>query len=166
MASCIGATWTSGGRNKPLTRCARVFRAKDYERVPHGQPGVQGTAFPFFPWSIMARTRTTPRRPPKPSAAPLTPAQDKRYSLMRKAGVNRKQIADTLATRGIIVTRQTVGRVIVNGFVNDDVIAAFCELTGTTRKQAWPDVPEYDPVHDADKDVVARADAAKKRRKA
>jgi hypothetical protein len=99
------------------------------------------------------------------AAVPLTAAQDKRYSLLRKFGVDRQTIADVLAERGVTVTRQTVGKVIVNGFVNDDVIAVFCELTGTTRKQAWPDVPEYDhALADIDKDVVARiADETTKR---
>ena len=87
------------------------------------------------------RTRTTPRRPPG-EREPLTAEQDKRYSHMRQSGVTQQSIADHLAaTKGIEVARQTVGAVILNKFVNDDIIDAFCELTKSSRRKAWPDVP-------------------------
>lgn len=91
-----------------------------------------------------AKTRSTPRRP-RGEGSPLTPAQDNRYSLMRRAGVDRTTISSVLADRGIDLTRQSVGNVIRNRFVNDDVINVFCELTKSTRAEAWPDVPLVDP---------------------
>lgn len=89
------------------------------------------------------RTRSTPRRPPG-EREPLTVAQDNRYSLMRRNGVTQQSIADHLAAKRIEVARQTVGAVILNKFVNDDIIDAFCELTKTSRADAWPDVPSVE----------------------
>jgi hypothetical protein len=99
-------------------------------------------------------SRTTPRRP-QSAAAPLTKAQDRRYSLMRTTGVDRQMIANVLRERGVVLTRQAVGNVIRNRFVNDDVIAVFCELTGATREKAWPDVPEIDTSGDEQLDGAA-----------
>lgn len=82
--------------------------------------------------------------PKKPAAPALTRAQNRRYTLMRSKGVTQKDIADHLAKRGVILTRQTVNYTIRNRSVNEDVIDAFCKLTDTTRKQAWPDVPDED----------------------
>jgi len=55
---------------------------------------------------------------------------------------DQKRIADALNERGIAITRQSVGLVIRNKFVNDDVIVEFCKQTGSARADAWPDVPE------------------------
>jgi hypothetical protein len=89
-----------------------------------------------------------PRRPAR-KPEPLTDAQDKRYSLMRRAGVEQQAIADKVkADTGRVVSRQTVGSVIRNKFVNDDVVDAFCALTGASREDAWPDVPLLEPGED------------------
>lgn len=96
--------------------------------------------------------RDTPRRP-RSANKPLTRAQSERQRTMRNMSVNGQTIADTLGLRGITLTRQAVGNVIRNKFVNEDVIAVFCELTNTTREKAWPDVPPID-------DAVDRATSA------
>lgn len=85
------------------------------------------------------RSATSLRRPSQ--RQPITDAQDKRYSLMRRAGVMQEQIRAKLAEKGITVSRASIGAVILNKFVNDDIIDTFCELTGTSRAEAWPDVP-------------------------
>lgn len=72
----------------------------------------------------------------------MTAAQANRYSLMRQAGIDQKTIAESLAARGVDITRQSVGLVIRNKWVNDDVIAEFCTQTKSTRAEAWPDVPD------------------------
>lgn len=89
-------------------------------------------------------------RPKKKATAPkrtgadaaLTAAQETRYTLMRRHGVNCQTIADALKKKRITLTRQTVNGTVRNRSVNEDVIAMFCKLTGATRKEAWPDVPE------------------------
>lgn len=81
-------------------------------------------------------------RRPKRAPVPLTEAQDKRYSLLRRNAIEQQHIVDHLAAKGIKISRPSVGLVIRNAFVNEDVIAAFCELTRTTRDEAWPDVPQ------------------------
>lgn len=91
------------------------------------------------------KTRTTPRRPTR-APEPLTDAQDRRLSLLRRNAIEQQHVADHVTTmRGVKVSRQAVGAVIYNKFVNDDIIDAFCELTHTTRDESWPDVPPLAP---------------------
>src|SRR4051794_3420342 len=85
--------------------------------------------------------RPAPSPPSARDVAPLTKAQEHRYTLMRRASITQRFIADALARRGVQLTRQTVNGTIRNRSVNEDVIAMFCDLTQSTRKQAWPDVP-------------------------
>lgn len=89
------------------------------------------------------RTRTTTTRR-RPTLQPITPAQDRRLSLLRLNGVDLEAIRRRLQRKHIQITRQAIGAVIRNKFVNEDIIAAFCELTSTTRAEAWPDVPPLD----------------------
>lgn len=83
------------------------------------------------------------KRPKEPDV--LTAAQDRRYSIMRRTGVDQKTIAESLQARGIDISRQSVGGVIRNRFYNEDVIREFCRLTDTTREQVWRDVPVRAP---------------------
>jgi hypothetical protein len=89
--------------------------------------------------------RNVARRPPR-DPEPLTAAQAARYTFMKTATppTDQKKIADALRLRGVTISRQSVGHVIRNRFVNDDVIEEFCKQTGKTRADAWPDVPEHD----------------------
>lgn len=81
---------------------------------------------------------------------PLTPAQEARHTMLRRAGVDRVAIEEYLRARGILHTRQGIGGVIRNRYINEDVIAAFCALTGTTRLEAWPDLLQPGETFDDD----------------
>lgn len=110
-------------------------------------------------------TRTTPRRP-RSENKPLTREQSERQLMMRNAGINGQIVADELRAQGITLTRQAVGNVIRNKFVNEDVIAVFCALVGSTRDEAWPDVPPLDEaIDDATKARLAKLRDVAKRRK-
>lgn len=73
-----------------------------------------------------------PRRP-RSERKPLTEQQQKRYGALLAANVTQEDIRAALAARGITITRQSIGLVLRDQFVNDDVIDEFCALTNTTR---------------------------------
>jgi Ulp1 family protease len=75
-----------------------------------------------------------PRRP-RSERKPLTEAAQKRYTAMLAANVTQEHVRDALEKKGIVITRQSIGLVLRDQFVNDDVIDAFCELTNTTRDE-------------------------------
>lgn len=91
---------------------------------------------------------------------PLTPAQQNRYDLLRRNNIDQTSVEEHLRFRGVEHTRQGVGGVMRNRYVNEDVISMFNELTGATRLDAWPDLlqPGEDP---ADPTVRARMATAR-----
>jgi hypothetical protein len=100
------------------------------------------------------KTRTLSKLSTLPTRRPmgiLTPAQENRVRLMREANLNLSIIADSLIADGVDITRQAVSDQVTRGrWTNvtrkragsraDLIIEKFCNLTGTTRAEAWPDL--------------------------
>ena len=78
-----------------------------------------------------------------------TPAQAERARLMQLNGVTVTTLTDALNADGVKISRQAVSDVVTRGrYVlgirlpkgrTETIKAKFCELTGTTILQAWPD---------------------------
>ena len=62
---------------------------------------------------------------------------------MSQHGLTHRMISESLRERGIRVSRAAVGQIVtMSRYVNHDVMAEFCRLTGTTHADAWPDFDE------------------------
>jgi hypothetical protein len=81
----------------------------------------------------MATTRRRKRAP-----RILTDLQAARYDAMRRAGVDQLDVLALLRKRRKRLSRATIGHVILDRFRNEDVIAAFCELTNTDAATLFP----------------------------
>jgi hypothetical protein len=99
-----------------------------------------------------------------------TPAQAERARLMALKGITVTTLTDALNADGIKISRQAISDVVTRGrYVlgirlpkgrTETIKAKFCELTGTTLLQAWPDhVNEGDD--ESDPAVIDRINRAR-----